>query len=101
MESTEWTAKSDEELTIPAEYLEGLRWEVLVLSAKKTFTFRCVSYNLRTGICTFRGVIMDTSTRNSRGAIILQRVSYHQEIVLANVGFMAIPVPAVSPSPDG
>ena len=94
MESKEWTAaKPDEELKIPAEYLTGLNYEILVLSSKKVFTFRCVSYDLKEQTTIFRRVIMDTSMRNARGDITLHRVSYHEQIILANVGFMAIPVP--------
>ena len=101
MESKEWTAKPDEELAIPEEYLKGLAYEILVLSSKKVFTFRCVSYELKEQTTIFHRVIMDTSMRNARGDITLHRVSYHEQIILANVGFMAIPVPAeASPPPE-
>ena len=99
MESKEWTANPDEELKIPAEYLTGLQYEILVLSSKKVFTFRCVSYELKEQATIFSRVIMDTSKRNAKGDITLHRVSYHEEIILANVGFMAIPVPENEASP--
>ena len=92
MKSQEWTAKAGE-LRIPAEYLTGLKYEILVLSSKKVFTFKCVSYDLKGQTTIFHRVIMDTSLRNARGDITLHRVSYHEQIILANVGFMAIPVP--------
>lgn len=103
MESKEWEAKPGEELQIPAEYLTGLKYEILVLSSKKTFTFRCVKYSLKGQTTIFQGVIMDTSKRNARGDVTLQRVSYHEQVILANVGFMAIPVPEeseASPQPE-
>ena len=93
MKSQEWTAAPGKELEIPAEYLTGLVYEILILSAKKTFTFRCTDYKLDGQICTFNDVIMDTSLRNARGNVTLRRVSYHENIILANVGFMAIPIP--------
>lgn len=96
MESKEWTAKADEQLLIPEQYLTGLRYEILVLSSKKTFTFRCTDYRLKGQTCIFNNVIMDTSKRNARGDVTLQRVSYHEKVILANTGFMAIPVPEES-----
>ena len=93
MESKEWTAKAGEQLLIPAEYLTGLQYEILVLSSKKVFTFRCANYELQGQTTIFNQVIMDTSKRNARGDVTLHRVSYHEHIILANVGFMAIPVP--------
>lgn len=100
MESKEWTAPPDEELRIPAEYLTGLVYEVIVLSAKKLFTFKCGSYELSGQLSTFHRVIMDTSKRNARGDVTLQRVSYHEQITLGNTGFMLIPIPdEVSPQP--
>lgn len=89
----EWTAEPGAELRIPEQYLTDLRYDITVLSSKKLFLFRCVGYSLDGNICTFHGVIIDTSKRNARGAVTLQRVSYHERVVLANVGFMAIPVP--------
>jgi hypothetical protein len=93
MESKEWTAKAGEELRIPEGYLRDLKYEILVLSSKKVFTFRCVSYNLKGQTTIFRRVIMDTSMRNARGDITLHRVSYHEQVILANTGFMTIPLP--------
>lgn len=92
-ESIEWTAQPNEELKIPEEYLTGLKHEIIVLSSKKLFTFKCTNYDLNGGICTFNRVVIDTSMRNARGQVTLQRVSYHEKVDLANVGFMAIPVP--------
>ena len=93
MESKEWTAKAGDQLRMPEQYLKGLKYEILVLSSKKVFTFRCVSYDLTGQTTIFHHVIIDTSMRNARGDITLHRVSYHEQIILANVGFMAIPVP--------
>lgn len=93
MESKEWTAKADEELQIPAEYLEGLKYEILVLSSKKVFSFRCTDYAIKGQVITCNNAIMDTSKRNARGDVTLQRVSYHDKIHLINVGCMAIPIP--------
>lgn len=99
MESQEWTAKASEELLIPPEYIKGLKYEILVLSSKKVFSFKCVSYKLKGQMTIFHRVIMDTSLRNARGDITLHRISYHKQIILANVGFMAIPVPESDTSP--
>lgn len=95
MESKEWTALPNEELKIPEEYLTGLKYEIIVLSSKKLFTFRCRDYSpgMTSNYCILSHVIIDTSKRNARGDVTLQRVSYHAEVILANVGFMAIPVP--------
>ena len=90
MLSKEWTAKPGEDLKIPAEYLAGLRWEILVLSSKKLMTFQCRGYD-SDGWC--KDVILDTSENNARGKVTLQRVSYHEAVHLVNVGFMAIPIP--------
>lgn len=96
--SHEWTAKADEDLKIPVEYLEGIQYEVLILSAKKLMTFQCRSYRLDGPATIFTGVIIDSSEKNARGKVTLQRVSYHDTVILANTGFMAIPIP--SPAPD-
>lgn len=93
MESKEWTFRPDEPPLIPKEYLTGLKYEILVLSSKKLFQFKCTDYVLEGQVCTFNNVIMDTSVRNARGDVKLQRISYHETIVLGNTGFMAIPIP--------
>ena len=102
MESREWTAQPNEELKIPAKYLTGLDYEIIVLSSKKLFIFKCADFKLDNQICTFSHVIMDTSKRNARGDLTLQQVSYHEKVILANTGFMAIPVPegGASETPD-
>lgn len=101
LESKEWTAGPDEEIRIPENYILGLKYEILVLSSKKIFTFRCVDFHFENNICHFYRVIMDTSKRNAKGQVTLQRVSYHEYITLANVGFMAIPLPSEeSPTPS-
>lgn len=94
MLSKEWTAKPGEDLKIPAEYLEGLKWDIMVLSSKKVTTLQCKEYE-QNGTC--HDVIWDTSEFNGRGKLTLQRVSYHEIVYLINVGFMAIPIPE---SPD-
>ena len=93
MESKEWTAAPDEDLLIPEEYMIGLNYEIIVLSSKKVFTFKCAEYSLEGNVYTLHRVIIDTSKRNARGQVTLQRVSYHEKVMLANVGFMAIPIP--------
>lgn len=98
MTSREWTGPPDKALPIPEEYVLGLKYEVLVLSSKKVFTFKCVDYSREGGIFAFKGVIIDTSHRNARGQLTEYRISYHDEIVLANVGFMLIPLPEPSAS---
>ncbi len=100
MESKEWTAKAGEELLIPADYINDLAFEIMVLSSKKLMTFQCASYKLNGQSCTFQGVILDTSERNARGKVTLQRVSYHEEVILANTGFMAIPIPRPATSAE-
>ncbi len=100
--SKEWTAKPDGQIMIPEEYLKDLAWEIIILSAKKLMTFQCARYVLKGQSATFQGVIMDTSERNARGQVKLQRMSYHDVVILANTGFMAIPIPVpeASPSPE-
>lgn len=94
MESQEWTANPEEELLIPPAYITNLKYEILILSSKKTFTFRCIDYERdKRDAFVFHNVIMDTSTRNARGVITLQRVSYHDKVTLCNTGFMVIPIP--------
>lgn len=98
MNSQEWTAKPDEQIMIPPQYLDKLSYEIIILSAKKLMTFQCASYELKGQVCIFHNVILDTSEKNARGKVMLQRVSYHEEIILGNTGFMAIPIPEPSAS---
>ena len=101
MKSQEWTAKPEEPLAIPSEYVTGLAYDIMILSSKNLKTFQCRSYELNGQTCKFLDVIMDTGERNARGKVTLQRVSYHPEVILANTGFMAIPLPSVSETPGG
>ncbi len=92
-EAREWTAKPEQPLAIPAEYARCQANEVTILSSKAIREFRCASYEVLGPVCKFHDVLIDTSERNARGKVTLQRVSYHPEVILANTGFMAVPVP--------
>ena len=94
LEQNQWEAKADEELRIPEVYLSRLKFEIVVFTMKKDFTFRCSEYEqVPDGGYRFANVIIDTSKLNPKGDVELQRVTYHPEIVLVNVPFMAIPAP--------
>lgn len=99
VESLEWTSDAKGQLLIPERYVKDLAYEIIVLSAKKLMTFQCVSYELDGQVCKFKGALLDTSERNARGKVTLQRFSYHAEVILGNTGFMAIPIPELSTSP--
>ncbi len=91
-EQNQWQAEPGEELKIPEVYLSRLKFEIVVFTTKKDFTFRCSEYEyLPGGAWRFANVIIDTSKLNPKGEVELQRVTYHPEIVLVNVPFMAIP----------
>ena len=92
--SKEWTAKPDEQLMIPEEYNRCFVYDITILSAKRLMNFQCASYELDGQTCTFYDVILDTSEKNARGKVTLQRVSYHENVILGNTGFMAVPIPA-------
>ncbi|MBA7652426.1 hypothetical protein ES703_60260 [subsurface metagenome] len=92
LEQNQWEAKPDEELSIPEVYISRLKFEIVVLGLKKEFTFRCSEYErVEDGGYRFANVIIDTSKLNPKGDVELKRVTYHPEIVLVNVPFMAIP----------
>lgn len=97
MQSKEWTAKASEKLNFSdkdeKELKRCLTYDVTILSAKRMMTFQCGSYQLDGAICTFYDVLLDTSEKNARGTVTLQRVSYHERVILGNTGFMAIPIP--------
>ncbi|GAI68275.1 unnamed protein product [marine sediment metagenome] len=94
LEQNQWEAGPDEELKIPEVYLSRLKFEIVVFTTKKDFTFRCSEYEqLPGGGWRFANVIIDTSKLNSKGEVELKRVTYHPEIELINVPFMAIPAP--------
>ena len=93
-EQNQWEAGPDEELKIPEVYITQLQHEIVVLDQKKEFTFRCSGYEWIEGAAwRFANVIIDTSKLNPKGDVELKRVTYHPEIVLANVPFMAMPAP--------
>ncbi|GAI92912.1 unnamed protein product [marine sediment metagenome] len=92
-EQNQWEAEPDEELTIPEVYISQLKYEIVVLDQKKEFTFRCSEYKWYAFAWRFANVIIDTSKLNPKGEVELKRVTYHPEIVLVNVPFMAIPAP--------
>lgn len=100
MESKEWTAKPDELLMIPEEYQKCLVYEITILSAKKLMIFQCASYEVNGQVCKFHDVLLDSSDKNTRGKVTLQRVSYHDEVILANTGFMAWPLPTLEPGEE-
>lgn len=92
LEQNQWEAGPDEELKIPEGYIKQLRYEIVVFSRKKEFTFRCKDYEFTEGNAwRFVNVIIDTSKRNPVGGIELKRLTYHPELVLANVPFMVVP----------
>mgnify|MGYP000061753838 CR=1 FL=1 len=93
-EQAQWEAEPDEELKIPAGYITGLQYEIVVFSDRKTFTFRCRNYSYQEGNAwRFENIIIDTSKRNPAGEVELKRITYHPEITLVNVPFMVIPAP--------
>ncbi len=94
LEQNQWEAGPDEELSIPEVYITQLKYEIVILGQKKEFTFRCSEYEwIEGGAWRFANVIIDSSKLNAKGEIELKRVTYHPEIVLVNVPFMAIPAP--------
>jgi len=93
-EQNQWEAGPDEELKIPKVYVTELQFEVVVLTEKKPYTFRCRDYRKdEDGAWVFGGVIIDTSKRDPKGEVTLKRLSYHPEVVLVNVPFMLVPAP--------
>ncbi|MBA7644868.1 hypothetical protein ES703_52615 [subsurface metagenome] len=44
LEQNQWQAGPDEELKIPEVYITQLKYEIVVLTQKKEFTFRCSKY---------------------------------------------------------
>ena len=91
-EQNQWEAGPDEELKIPEVYITQLKYEIVILTQKKEFTFRCSEYEqVPGGGWRFGRVIIDTSKLNPKGEVELQRVTYHPEIVLVNVPFMVMP----------
>jgi len=90
----QWEAKPDKELKIPEAYVRELKFEIIVFSPKRDFTFRCKNFKAKkNNTWTFDGVIIDTSKRDSLGNVTLKRLSYHPVVSLMNVGFMVIPAP--------
>ncbi len=92
LEQNQWEAGPDEELKIPETYITQLKYEIVVLTQKKEFTFRCSDYEqVPSGAWRFSNVIIDTSKLNPKGEVELKRVTYHPEIVLVNATFMVMP----------
>jgi hypothetical protein len=93
----QWEAEPDEELKVPKDYIENLKWEIIVFG-KREFTFRCREYYSveGSGAWTFEGVIIDTSKKDPLGNITLKRITYHPAVSLVNMGFMVIPAPEVT-----
>ncbi len=94
LEQNQWEAGPDEELKSPEVYITRLKYEIVVFTQKKDFTFRCSKYKqVRGGACRFSNVIIDTSKLNAKGEVELKRVTYHPEIVLVNATFMVVLAP--------
>ena len=92
LEQNQWEAGPNEELKIPEVYITWLKFEIVVFTQKKEFTFRCSDYEqVPSGAWRFANVIIDTSKLNPKGEVELKRVTYHPEIELVNVPFMAMP----------
>jgi len=92
----QWEAKPDEELKIPEAYIKELKFEIVVFSPKRDFTFRCRNFKIEEDkTWTFDCVIIDTSKRDSLGNATLKRLTYHPMVSLVNVGFMVIPAPEI------
>jgi len=90
----QWQAGPDEEIKIPEIYITRLKYEVVVFTQKKDFTFRCSEYEqVQGGAWRFAHVIIDTSKRNPKGEVELKRVTYHPEITLLNLPSMVMPAP--------
>jgi len=69
-------------LKVPREYIEDLKFEVIVFARKERggqdFTFRCKDYSpVEGGAWSFDGVIIDTSKRDPSGDVTLKRLTYH------------------------
>lgn len=97
----QWEAKPDEELKIPEAYVRQLKFEIVVFSPKRDFTFRCKEFSqIKKGTWSFEGVIIDTSKRDQLGEVILKRLTYHPVVSLVNVGFMVIPAPETEDEGD-
>jgi len=103
-QSREWIGKPGQfpdDLALPEVYLKPLRYEIIVFARKERggsdFTFRCQEYS-RTpeGLWFFRGVVIDTSIKNANGGVEIARLTYHPEVMLADIGFMVIPAPEVA-----
>jgi len=94
LEQNQWQAGPDEELKIPEVYLRRLKFEIVVFTTNKDFTFRCSGYeHVPSGGFRFANVIIDTSKLNPQGEVELKRVTFHPELELVNVPFMAMPAP--------
>ncbi len=94
VKQNQWEAGPDEELKIPEALIRQLKYEIVVFTQRKEFTFRCSNYKFKAiGVYRFSNVIIDTSKLNPKGEVELKRVTYHPEIFLANVPFMIVPAP--------
>ena len=89
----QWEAEPNEDLKIPEAYIRGLKYEIVVFTKRRDFTFRCRDYQETEGTWCFEGVIIDTSKKDDKGETLLKRLTYHPVISLVNVGFMVIPAP--------
>ncbi|MBA7465909.1 hypothetical protein ES707_01081 [subsurface metagenome] len=95
-EQNQWEAGPDEELKIPEVLIRQLKYEIVVFTQKKDFTFRCSGFSLTEGAWRFLNVIIDTSKLNAKGEVELKRVTYHPEVTLVNAPFMVLPAPEES-----
>jgi len=93
-EQHQWEAGPKQELKIPEVFITQLRHEIVVLTEKKPFTFRCAEYEVTEGgAWRFAHVIIDTSKLDPKGDVELKRVTYHPWVELVNVPFMVMPAP--------
>ena len=90
----QWEAGPNEDIKIPEGYINQLKHEIVVLTHKKEFAFRCADYAMfKEGAWRFLKVIIDTSQINQEGEVLLKRVTYHPYIELVNAPFMVLPAP--------
>jgi len=98
-ESRDWIGKPGQlvaDLALPEIYLKPLRYEIIVFVRKERgghdFTFRCKDYENTPHGWRFEKVVIDSSIKD-QDKVELAKLTYHPEVMLANVGFMAIPAP--------
>ena len=96
----EYVAQPGEELRLPEEYKAYFVYDVKILTTKPMRSFQCRCYDADPSGKTwvFSDVIFDTSEYNARGNLKTLKATYYPELILANVGFMAVPIASPAPS---